>query len=265
VTVREYRYLGPDGEGVESLPDGVGAALGSDYCVHLLPSPARMREVAAAASGRRVPLVLLTPYFRDGELKRAVPLFRAIPEGADVDVAVNDWGALLTLRGLFPRMTLSVGRLLSGQKRCPRIGVSARLTEEGRALQGDGLFSSARAREHLAAEYGIKGFHLDDLPWGGGIRARAVEGAGGTRFYVHSPWAVVTVSDDCPWIGGVSSARLETCDRPCRGSAVRLANRSMGGDLFQRGKARFTQMESGEGGPPGVKTPWARILCPEIP
>ena len=45
MTPREYRYLGPDGEGIAGLPDAVGAALGSEYCVHLLPSGARMAEV----------------------------------------------------------------------------------------------------------------------------------------------------------------------------------------------------------------------------
>ena len=66
------------------------------------------------------------------------------------------------------------------------------------------------------------------------------------RFYVHSPWAAVTVTDACPWVGGVSSARLEACDRPCRGGAVRLSNPSMGGDLFQKGKARFASFPPGD-------------------
>src|SRR5512139_3575938 len=114
---------------MKSLPDGVGAALGSEYCVHLLPTPGRMAEIAAEASGRRLPVVLLTPYFRDAELRRVLPLFRAIPQGAGIEVALNDWGALQVVRGLFPRMNLSLGRLLSGQKRCARIGVSPRLTE----------------------------------------------------------------------------------------------------------------------------------------
>jgi len=243
----EYRYLGPDGEGVESLPDGVGAALGSDYCVHLLPSPVRVEEVVTSASVRGAPVVLLTPYFRDAELKRAVPIFRAIPEGADVDVAVNDWGALRTLRGLFPRMTISVGRLLSGQKRCPRIGVSPRLTGEGRAWHGEGVYSSERARRHLAAEYGVTRYHLDDLPWGAGIPGDVDGERDGVRFYIHSPWAVVTVSDACPWIHGKSSAGIATCPGPCREGAVTLREPSMGVEMFQRGKARFASY------PPGTR------------
>lgn len=235
----EYRYLGPDGEGIEALPDGVGAALGSEYCVHLLPSPGRMKEVAAAAGARRAPVLLLTPYFRDAELKRSIPLLRSIPRDADVDVAVNDWGALQALRGLFPRMTLSIGRLLSGQKRCPRIGGSPRLTEGGRAWHGEGIFSSERAREYLAAEFGVKRYHLDDLPWGGGETPEAGGDPGGERWYLHVSRAMVAVSDACPWIGGISSARVVSCGRACRGGAVRLCNPSMGGDLFQKGKARF--------------------------
>lgn len=242
---REYRYLGPDGEGVDVLPAGVGAALGSEYCVHLLPGAVGMARVAAAAASRAIPLILLTPCFRDTELKRAIPVFRAIPKSADVTVAVNDWGALLVLRVLFPWMRISIGRLLSGQKRCPRIGVSARLTPEGKAWHGMGLYVSARGRKFLAGEYGVHGFHLDRLPWTplNFLADPCGEGGGGPALYVHQPFAIVTVSDACPWIGGKSSAAISSCPRPCREGGVLLREPSMGRDLIQKGKARFVRGE----------------------
>lgn len=262
---RVYRYLGPDGERIEGLPDGVGAAVGSDYCVHLLPSPGKFSEALSAASARRVPVVLLTPYFRDAELKRTIPLFRAIPQGADVDVAVNDWGLLQTLRGLFPWMTLSLGRLLTGQKRCPRIAASSRLTTVGKSWHGEGMFSSERSRTLLAEEYGVTRCHLDDLPWGREMPVPEGEAIPGPRGYLHTPWAVVTVSDACPWIGGKSSAGVATCPRPCRDGSVALREPSMGSEMVLRGKARFVDA----GSLPGVgfrgADGWARIDYGEPP
>lgn len=235
----EYRYAGPDGEGIPALPPGVGAAVGSEYCVHLLPGAPEMARAVAAAASRGTSLLLLTPYYRDGELKRTIPIFRAIPEDADVTVAVNDWGALLSLRVLFPRMTLSIGRLLSGQKRCPRIGVSSRLTSEGRAWHGQGLYDSPRSRKFLEREYGVRGFHLDRLPWSEDLPPA---GAGkGPDLFIHEPFAIVTVSDGCPWIGGMSSAAVTSCPRPCRNGAVRLCEPSMEEDLLLKGKARFVR------------------------
>ena len=253
----EYRYLGPDGEGIAGLPDGVGAAMGSEYCVHLLPSPRELAEALSSASSRRVPVVFLTPYFRDAELKRTLPLFRAIPQGSDVDVAVNDWGLLRTLRGLFPWMTLSLGRLLSGQKQCPRIGVSRRLTEEGREWHREGVYSSVRARKYLSAECGVTGYHLDDLPSGEKFSGEALDG---TRIYVHSPWAIVTVSDACPWIGGRSSGEITACAGPCRGAAVVLRESSMGADLHLRGKARFAETRPSSSDPSQAMVEWCRIF-----
>jgi hypothetical protein len=283
---REYRYLGPDGEGIAGLPEGIGAAMGSEYCVHLLPSAARMAEAVREAAAKRAPLLLLTPYFRDAEMKASLPLFRAIPAVAPVDVAVNDWGALRTLHGLFPWMRLSIGRLLSGQKRCPRIAASARLTEEGKAWHGEGIFSSPRARAYLAEAYGVAGYHVDDLPWsrpapedaGRDDGARGIPACSGTRpsmavgreedapfLLIHVPNAIVTVSDACPWIGGVSSASVASCPRPCRNGHVLLREPSMGEDLLRKGKARFTSRDPGETGRPSSPGTAAVVTYRDLP
>lgn len=261
----EYRYLGPDGEGVAGLPDGVGAAMGSEYCVHLLPSAARMAEAAREAAEKRSPLLLLTPYFRDAELKASVPLFRAVPAGAPVDVAVNDWGALQTLHGLFPRMRLSIGRLLSGQKRDPRIRASARLAEEGRAWHGEGVFTSPRARAYLAEAYGVAGYHVDDLPWGRPLFEGGDMEGPSPFLFVHGPHAIVTVSDACPWIGGASSASVASCPRPCRSGHVLLREPSIGGDLLQKGKARFASPDPGGADRSFPSGAGAVVTYPDLP
>ena len=280
----EYRYSGPDGEGIDALPPAVGAAVGSEYCVHLLPGPSEMARACAAASSRGIPLVLLTPYFRDAELKRALPLFRAIPGDADLDVAVNDWGVLLTLRVLFPGLRLSIGRLLSGQKRCPRIELSARLSAAEKAWHRRGLFSSAPAREYLAEVYGVTGFHVDaieaaDAPRGGaepdpcgvgelpGVPGKgAMPGAGApATVFVHAPYAIVTVSDACPWLGGRSSSSVARCPRPCRDGCVVLREPSMGGDLIQRGKARFARTGHSPAGEPSRDPRRRSVVYDDIP
>lgn len=235
----EYHYAGPDGGGISGLPPGAGAALGSEYCVHLLPGADGIRKACAAARERNAPLILLTPYFRDAELKRTVSLFRAIPADADVVIAVNDWGALFALRGLFPGLRLTVGRLLSGQKKCPRIKGSPHLTETGRSWHGEGIFASRRAREYLRDAFGVRGYHADLLPWGRPPYEQAPDGDEHLSLYVHGPYALVTVSDSCPWIGGRSSAAVSSCTRPCLSGCLALREPSMGERMIQKGKARF--------------------------
>ena len=271
----EYRYAGPDGEGIDLLPEGIGAAVGSEYCVHLLPFPDTLAGLVERTGERGNPLLLLTPYFRDAELKRALGLFRAIPPVAHVEVAVNDWGLLLALRALLPRLPVSIGRLLSGQKRCPRIGISPRLTDEGRRWHGGGVFSSSSARRLLEGEYGVKGYHVDDLEWmrnGGGEGIPEEEGADGPgraedppRLVVHSPYSLVTVSDRCPWIGGRSSAELPSCSRPCLGGTVGLFEPSMGKELILRGKARFARNPPPRTESPGREARFDRVRYGEVP
>ncbi len=252
-----HRYAGPDGEGIGALPPGMGAAIGSEYCVHLLPGPQEMARACATAGARGIPLLLLTPWFRDAELKRSLPLFRAIPRESDTTVAVNDWGALLALRALFPRLGLTIGRLLSGQKRCPRIETSARLSPAEKAWHRQGVFTSAPARRYLAHEFGVSGYHVDALPGtpptegddtredaGPGRPAEpsvAADADSPAALFVHAPYAIVTVSDACPWLGGRSASCVARCPRPCREAAVLLRQPSMGVELIQRGKARFVR------------------------
>lgn len=245
--IREYRYAGPDGEGIPALPDGIGAAVGSEYCVHLMPGAEALAAAISATGKRRIPLLLLTPYFREEELKRSLALFRSIPPGFDIDVAVNDWGALFTLRTLLPALRLSLGRLLSGQKRCPRIAISAALSPEGRAWHGEGIFSSPLARDYLGKEFGISGYHVDPLEWAEaafGKFRRGEDPEGVLLLHAHEPFAIVSVSDRCPWIGGKSSAAVGACPRPCRNGVVVLSEPSMGGEILQRGKARFFKKTS---------------------
>jgi len=263
----DYRYAGPDGEGIGALPEGVGAAVGSEYCVHLLPSPETLDGLAGTARDRGIPVLLLTPYFRDAELKTAMGLLRAIPEGAQVEVAVNDWGLLLALHSLFPRIPVSIGRLLSGQKRCPRIGSSPFLTVEGRRWHGEGVFSSGRSRRFLETGYGVRGYHVDDLEWMPESAEGEPEGTGAerTRLIVHAPFAIVTVSDRCPSIGGLSSADLSGCPRPCLGGTVGLFEPSMGKELIQRGKARFVRNPIPRKERPGQENRCARVRYDEVP
>ncbi len=245
--ISEIHYAGPDGVGIARLPEGVGVAIGSDYCVHLLPGIEALGQAIGETAARRVPLVLMTPYLRDAELKNVTRLLRSIPPDADVTLSVNDWGALYAWRTLFPAMPITVGRLLSGQKSCPRIGVSDRLTGEGRAWHGEGLFSSPVASAFLADKMGVRGFHVDSLPWGV-PRALPAESGGiaPMTLFVHEGWPIVTVTDRCPWLGGVSSASVSACPRHCRDGLVRLRESSMGGGLVARGKARFAECDGVE-------------------
>jgi hypothetical protein len=263
--VREYRYAGPDGEGIPGLPPGTGAAIGSEYCVHLLPGVGELEKAILLARDRRAPLLLLTPYFRDAELKKSMALFRAIPEGADVLVAVNDWGVLLALRALFPRLPLSVGRLLSGQKRCPRIAGSPFLTEKGRAWHGEGFFSSPRVRRYLREEFGVVGFHADVLEWGSPVSGAPADGEPAFSLYLHGPYSIVTVSDTCAWIGGVSSSSVPSCSRPCRNGSVALREGTMGREMIQQGKARFVETSPSSPSVPGDRPSAIFVLYGEVP
>jgi hypothetical protein len=148
--VREYRYAGPDGEGIPGLPPGTGAAIGSEYCVHLLPGVGELEKAILLARDRRAPLLLLTPYFRDAELKKSMALFRAIPEGADVPLPHGKREGVARGGFLFlpPREAIPAGGVRGGRipRGCARVGKPRIRRPRGR---GTGLLSlSSRAVLH---------------------------------------------------------------------------------------------------------------------
>lgn len=94
---------------------------GPEFCQHLLPSSSELKEALNFARKKRLSFTLVTPFVTDEGLKKLIPLWEVLKGWGKTEVVVNDWGVLSFLRENYPEFPLVLGRLLSKQKRGPRL------------------------------------------------------------------------------------------------------------------------------------------------
>jgi len=249
--VSERFWSPPDAARPGPLPDGVdGLYLGSEACVHLLPSPAVARAWGAFAP--RIVLAL-PPLLGAAESRRGLRLAAALASTfpGRVEVTANDLGTLGALRDLLPPGTeLALGRVFVPQR------VDPRLRRFG-SVRGAGM-RHALPEAHLAEVARICGARRAELSasdvwpaWGGGLP---------DRWTAHAGPVLLSVSRACTLLaraagevhGGMPYAIPTRCDRPCAGVETPMALANGGERFVMRGNALLAPAEPVGAAPPFV-------------
>lgn len=92
---------------------------GAEFCQHRLPAPAVIVRAREAAVKRGWAFSLMTPYVTNTGLAQLEALLPLLTEGDEV--IVNDWGVLDWVAREWPQLCVVLGRLLTKQKRGPRL------------------------------------------------------------------------------------------------------------------------------------------------
>jgi len=95
---------------------------GQEFCERLLPTRSQLDEMQERARELGLAFTLVTPYVTEEGLEQVEALVGHL-SGCDsrAEVVVNDWGVLYWLRETHPDLVPVLGRLLTKQKRGPRI------------------------------------------------------------------------------------------------------------------------------------------------
>jgi len=204
---------------------------GAEFCPWLFPEVAQIEQALALARQAQRPLTLLTPVLSEFFFPRFEEALAAIaPQLMPQDeIVLSDWGALATLKKLAPQATLVLGRVLSGQKRGPRI-LALALSDFYRDYFQQGSVYS-REMVALLQEVGIVRVELDNLLQG---VAPLPEGLVGT---LHLPYAMVSSSRNCPYREGLGD---RGCPKEC-GAPFTLESDETAIPLLQRGNTQFLE------------------------
>jgi len=95
---------------------------GNEFCERLIPSGDDLKQVLSSAKKNNMDFSLVTPYVTNYGLKKLNPLFEILKDSkVSCEVIINDWGVLNLINSRYSNLTPVLGRLLTKQKRGPKL------------------------------------------------------------------------------------------------------------------------------------------------
>lgn len=197
--------------------------LGHEFCEHLLPRPAELREALSRAERAGLEVTLATPVASDACIARLKRLLPLLPDGGEV--VCSDWGVASLLAREHPRLRAIAGRQLCRVIKDPRLP-SAQWTK----LHPHGLGSPAFAL--LLERCNLLGMELDLPPF---VEPSFFDGLPRPAA-VHAPFGYAAKGRVCR----IGSAAQRTprrfsaghaCRRECLDYRVRVARAPGAADL----------------------------------
>ncbi|MFC1855594.1 hypothetical protein ACFL2A_03515 [Thermodesulfobacteriota bacterium] len=225
---------------------------GVEFCQWLIPSIADLKTVSAFCKENGIGLVLVTPWVTDSGLETAQKLIAKFLEDEDkLEVLVNDFGLLKLINDEFKgKVTVTLGRLLSNQRRDPR---TLPLKEVGSTeLYKHYQHSSFDYQPFIdyAKTFGVTRVEIDNLEQG----VIVPPDLSGVSFSVHYPYNYITVARNCAFCydgpAGLSEdthnqstpwANKKGCKKLCidDDTTLTMKNDEIDEPLYMKGTATF--------------------------
>ncbi len=213
---------------------------GQEFCQRILPDIAGLDTAIGFARDRDADLTLVTPFVTDTALERTTELIGRLHDRAPgSEVVVNDLGILTLIRENGWDLRPVLGRLLTKQKRGPRVTLLEERIPPAAFHHYRRSNVSAPAFQAFLREQGVLRVELDNLLQGidDDLTGSGLKGS------LHYPYAYVTTSRCCPVaLCGNSGARpsLTPCGKEClRYGPFRLITRHMPVPLVLAGNTQF--------------------------
>lgn len=212
---------------------------GHEFCQRLLPSPEELLRAAARAVERNVGFTVVTPFVTNAGLKLVRELMAALLERAwndRTEIVVNDWGVLRDLRRTRPNAAIALGRLLTKQKRGPRLlRIAEKMPEAAMSHFRRSNCDVPHVVEFLKT-MSVARVELDNLLQG-------MRRNGGLPGSLYHPYGYITTTRLCLLAGGDRPGKnlrsLGTCAQECRNYAVTLRHEDMPVPLLVKGNTQF--------------------------
>lgn len=94
---------------------------GNEFCQNLIPSLATLKKWYFLTIAENKKFTFVTPFVTNVGLKKLKNIFAFLNSKKNVEVVFNDWGVFEIIKESFKNISLVLGRLLSKQRRDPRM------------------------------------------------------------------------------------------------------------------------------------------------
>jgi hypothetical protein len=213
---------------------------GNEFCENLLPTLDILRKWYFYSKANKKEFTFVTPFVTNAGLQNLESLLTFLNAQEDVEVVFNDWGVFKLMKDTFKNLNLVLGRLLTKQRRDPRMlkiflgkqkiretvspdkkiktilfpkKVPHTLFEHYRAsVINVGIF-----QEYLLSQ-SINRVEIDNLIWGMDITVNKKIGVS-----IYLPYGYITTSRMC----GKLTLTYGACKKECKKYFLRLRNKDL--------------------------------------
>lgn len=237
---------------------------GNEFCERLIPSLRDLKEILNYVQGKKIDFSFVTPYVTDTGLEKLKLLFELLKAlGIGCEIIINDWGVLNLINRKYLDFQPVLGRLLTKQKRGPRLirlltrqvrprfvvnleNPSQRHIVIQRALplgldyyyKGSNAASVPVVHKFLISQR-IKRIELDNLAQGMQLElAKSKISAS-----VYTPYVYITTTFFCPTAGcdqkKKSMLKIKSCKRQCQKYIFKLKHTTMPKVIYLKGNTQF--------------------------
>ena len=215
---------------------------GIEFCETLIPLKNDLVSVIGFCEEREIDLTFVTPYVTDSGLDKLDTLFKYLNRiNKQIEVVVNDFGVLSLINAKYHNLMPVLGRLLSKQKKGPRIlNIKNKLPKEA----WDHFQSSnvdIDLMQDFLIENRINRVELDNLLQGIKVELKKVKGS------IYYPFANITTTRLCLTNGCDKRIRprlsISPCKRECQEYTFKLANKDMPVTILLKGNSQFFRNE----------------------
>lgn len=211
---------------------------GHEFCQRLMPSSDHVKQAATFCTENKKTFSLVTPFVTNAGLELVQHTIRTLMEHAPegVEIVVNDLGVLHWLHREYPTVPIALGRLLTKQKRGPRI---LRITDRLPPSANEHFKRSNVDASHLTAffqQMGVQRVELDNLLQG-------IKREGVMQASLYTPYAYVSTTRLCLLMSGDQPDKnlrsIGTCHRECQHYNITLTHADMPVPLHLQGNTQF--------------------------
>jgi len=223
---------------------------GNEFCENLIPDANVLKGWYVFAEKKKKKFTFVTPFVTDAGLDKLGILFSFLNQQKDVEVVFNDWGIFYLLKNNFKNLTPVLGRLLTKQRRDPRmlkifldkqsqvvINAKSRKIIKVPKKGPPTLFEHHQAsvinapvfQKFLLSER-IKRVEIDNLIWKMNIDVPQAIGVS-----VYFPYGYITTGRMC-WKLCLSYA---PCKKECKKHFFRLMHKSLPVPFYAKGNTVF--------------------------
>jgi len=237
---------------------------GQEFCERLIPSVGDLKEALSIIRGKGMAFTLGTPYVTNFGLDKIKPLLQLLNTTKNgTEVIVNDYGILNLVNRAYPNLVPVLGRLLTKQKRGPRLiellkrKITPRLLKSSQNPKMKYLFFPKKLPLDLDCYYKgsnaasvpiihdflvrqrIRRIELDNVSQGLALelpRDRICASVYLPFIYISTTFFCLTAGCDQK---EKSLLKVKPCNRQCQKYVFRLRHRTMPRVIYLKGNTQF--------------------------